>query len=402
MDDLYSTSSGGVISAGRYYNPLWRRSLTANTWTTIPASNYVTSIDPDKTATYNADYPSRAVWRRTATGDTNGTGVNVLPYSGATWDEQHGVFWLPLGGGHGDYAGNESYKIRLFDDTPSWSMPLPPSGSVPFITGGLPAGATPQGNSYLLDDGAETSGVYKDGRPRSMHSYRLHVYVPNIGNIMCNQAAQFISTAATNKTWLQNPTTAEWEYKVTRTGYAVGTNMEGSSTYDSTRNLVWYLGAGFSALWSLDPTTWTWVESANQKNTSGGTGLFYCSGKDCLFEVCSYYTNKFAVWNPSTKTQYTPNVSGTAPSFDGNSGITWCTKLGCIVVLVSGGALYTLTPGANPYTDTWTWGTLPVSGAPSALYSGGGTLSRFQYSQRLDGFILLNSLSELPYFFPLS
>jgi len=73
----------------------------------------------------------------------------------------------------------------------------------------------------------------------------------------------------------------------------------------------------------------------------------------------------------------------------------------CMVLLGSTGQIYTLTPGANPFTDAWTWGQIAITGAPSAQYSGGGTTSRFQYSARLNGFILLNSTAEQPYFLPL-
>lgn len=405
MGESYSCAAGGVIVAGKYRRPSWRRASTAFTWGTIPVSNTLDGINPSNNPIYNSDYPSRPVWRLTNAvgGICNGSGNNLFPYSGAIWDESTGRLILPLQGGHGDHGGNDPYDVRLYDDIPNWVMRRPPSGALPLIAGGLPAGSTPQNTSFLLADGQEHSGVYADGRPRSMHSYRLHSYVPGIGPVMSGLGGIYPSgQASLAQTWSLDETSWEWTYRTTRSGYASGYVMEGASIYDPTRNRVWWLGAGLSRLWWLNLDTWTWVDTGHDKNTSGGTSLIYCKEIDALFEGCAYYTNDFAVWNPATGVQYQPAIIGAAPhSIDGNGGMAWCNSLQCMVILGSTGQIYTLTPGANPFTDAWTWGQITVAGTPSAQYSGGGTTSRFQYSERLNGFILLNSTAEQPYFLAL-
>lgn len=374
-------------------------------WGILPVTNTLNDLDPDANPLYNADYPSRAVWRLTNAqgGITNGaSNNNLFAYSGMAWDEENGVAWLPLQGGHGDYGGNEPYKVRLYDDSPAWEMPRGPSGSLPLIAGGLPAGSTPYGNTFLLGDEQEHSGVYADGRPRAMHSYRLNVHVPGVGMVATGLGGIYASgQASLPQTWLMDEATCEWTRKNDRAGGMMGGIMGSAAAYDKSRHCVWYLGSGASSLWHLNLSTWVWTPSTAYKNTGGDTGLIYADNIDTLIEFASYYALKFQVWNPATQTTYTPTVIGTMPAMDGNTGVTWCSSLGAMVVSGADGALAAIYPGADPFTDPWTVGSIATTGSPSPQYTGGGTLNRFVYMARLNGFFLLNAAGERPYFLPL-
>ena len=91
----------------------WRREMAAETWRVVPASSQLGALDPRYIEAVNPDYPAAPEW-------APGFGMpsKLFSYSGACYDQTNDVLWAPLQGGHGDYAGNEPYKIGLNVSTP--------------------------------------------------------------------------------------------------------------------------------------------------------------------------------------------------------------------------------------------------------------------------------------------
>lgn len=373
--------------------------MSVNTWAEIPAT-LLSGIDPNNNAAINPNYPGRAPWLRRVASNTNQSGVNgaVIPWCGAAWDDSTGTFWLPLGGGHADYGGNEPYKISLLENAPAWSMVRPPSGSLPLIAGGLPSGATVQGNSYLLDDGQETSGVYADGRPRAIHSYRKHVYVPGLGPVCVVQGGAFTNVAESGKrTWLMSESSGEWEWKSTADSANIGMSAGGAACYDATRGCIYWTGNGTYKLLRLDLSSWTFSDVGAQTIAStNGVAIEYIPEHDVVFQVCDYYGTDFCIRDPASGLITSPSVTGTPPAINGATGMAWVPSIG--MVFDVGGMLFALTPTGNPKTDPWAWSQItfasPVPAAPSQ-----GMYTRFGYSKRLGGLYRYTAAASKPWFF---
>lgn len=402
--DSYSSASGMGIYGGRVASsrPAWRRAMAANTWAEIP-STLLSSIDPSNSAVHNPNYPGRSPWTQTSAGVTNSGSNNgvVLPWCGASYDDTHARVWLPLGGGHGDYGGNESYYIDLNVDSPAWVMKHPPSGSTTLISGGLPVGATPKDNSYLLDDGKEASGIYADGRPRAIHSYRKHVYVPGVGPVIPVQGGCFANVTDSSKdTWLMNELDGEWEWKSTANVSSDGASSGSAACYDPTRNVIYWQGIGSYNLKKLNLSTWAFstLGTGTASNCSGDVSIVYIPGHDVIFKACSSFTYGFAIHDAATSAVTYPTTTGTGPALGGSSGIDWVPSLGALVVLSGAGNIYTLTPTGNAKTDPWAWSLLLSSNAPTTDTTV-GVYSKFGYSDRLGGCYKIIQSTAKPWFF---
>lgn len=408
VDTGYVCASGEVLSAGRFRMPLWRRGLTPYAWTPVGAST-LSQVNPESDPAINADYPGIAVWRKYSSATVSGTQINVITaWNGASYDRDSDVIWLPNQGGHGDYGGNESYRQSLLADVPVWTMPLPPSGSKPYVDAeGIPPGATPLGNSFLLDDGLENLGYYADGRPRSSHTYNKYVFVPGMGPLMTILGGSFrgAQIPSLRPTWLLDTANKVW---LSKNSYPDTTSFPAATMcaacYHPATNKVYQLATGTARLWSLDLTTWAW------SYTSGGS-VKIAGGNEALISIPSLPTHLIEVnlagltaWNVATGVM-TALTSLDAPfAIKGEYGYDWCDSLGCLVcwpgTAGSTGVVYTITPTGNPAVDPWQWGVLPTTGSPPAAH-GNGTFSRFRYSPRLNGLWTVPETVSPTWFLPL-
>lgn len=374
------------------------------TWAEIPTANVLQDIDPSSSALYNPNHPSTAPWNRTASGTVNVPSMSglVTPWCGACFDETLCRLELPLGGGHGDSANNGSYYLDLLLDVPQFVMRAPPSGSVPRIAGGLPAGSTAQGSSFLLDDGLESSGVYADGRPRAIHSYRKHIFVPGTGVVMVIQGGTFSSAGESSKaTWVMDEA-GDWEYKSSPSPLP-SSSSGGSATYDAGRGCAYFMLPGTSGLWKLNLSTWAWSWPVfSITNSAGDVYARYVDELDLIVLMSAGYASNIKCVNPTTWAVTTPTTTTAPLTFHPSMGIDWVPSLGCLVVCPNtGGSVYTLTPPASgAATGEWTWDTLATTGTPPGT-STNGLFGRFGYSSTLGGLYRMHSATAKPYFLPL-
>lgn len=386
----YSVASGQTIYAGLSIAPAWRSAMTAGTWAEI--GNTLAEIDPANDPLINPNHPGNAPWR-------GNIGINGLvnPWCGACYDSDNDVLWLPLQGGHADYAGNEPYKIDLSQDSPAWMMVRNPSGAV--------------GNTGTLNDGQESTGLYFDGRPRAIHSTNKTVYIPGVGPALGVQGNTYINGTGPNKAILIDPTTGEMtRHGALNTG-ATSNSTGGGACYDPSRHAIWFRGAGTGILTKYDIATDSWANVGSSKAVSGGGGnysaLEYLPDYDCILWLHGGLANDFAVFDCATNTLHEPGISGSLVGitalngtaqprrFLSNSVAIWDNAINTAVI-------NTLSFNSNPRTDTWQIGQLPVDGSNAVTPTArtvNGTFGRFFYSSKLDGFGLFNSVNDKIFFF---
>ena len=370
--------------------PKWREAMSPGTWAQI-GRNMLSDIDPAKNPTINPNYPASPEWRAVM-----GQAAIVLAWCGACLDSEKYRLWLPLGGGHSDYAGNEAYYFDLLDDSPVWKMPRPPSGAI--------------GNLLTTRDGKETTGVYADGQPRAMHSYNKHVFIPGLG-VICTMlgGTAWSAKGGANDTWKLDAATGLWS-KIA-TAPRVGAT-QGAACYDPNRRCVWFVPASDGHLLQLDLASMQWrvCNDYQRINGWGYRRLLFLADDDLMLQFDDLMAGGFCVWDMAAKTYTTPGTSGPAPQgFDasamGKAGSDWNSAESFVAIwhhLSNTETIATLTPGANKKTSPWIWGQIAPAGnnvvKPTARIVN-GTYGRFGYSAGLNGYFLQNEVSQKTYFF---
>lgn len=359
--------------------------MTPNTWVAVPASNTLSDLNPQNDPALNPVYPAKPEFM--------GTHANIiLAWCGACNDDA--VLWLPLSGGHADYGGNEPYKIDLNAETPSWEMVRPPSGAI--------------GNVITTDDGQEATGLYSDGRPRAIHSYNKPVYVPGVGPVIAVQGSTWTSgQAGTKKPIFISPTTGEMTGFYDPPTDAAGTASGSGACYDSSRNAIWWRGSGTSKFQKFDIGTQAWTSHGSNIASNGNLALVYLADHDCIVWFRTFPSPEIAIFDCTTGTIDVPPLSGSmvGASIGGTMQPVYVPAVNAIACWDNSTdttKINILSVPANPKTDTWVISQLPVDAAnavtPSAK-AANGTYGRFFYSQRLDGFGVINAASEPIYFY---
>lgn len=386
-----------VVAGGTIEQPTWRTGLAVGQWVEVTTSNTLASVNPALSATYNRTFPS-AHW-------VSHPSI-VTAWNGAAWDEAAKTLWLPLQGGHTDYSGNEPYKIACGVSAPTWVMVRPPSDSLTFT-------------DINMNDAGETTGLYSDGRLRSGHSYNYNIYVPGVGPVISQVAATYSSGSGGKRLCsVLNESTGEAALSVDWSGVTGSGAPYGFAVWDSSRSRIFTCGTE-----TARPYTIVLGDTATARGASPGN-IFanyirgaYCASIDVVVAMSNTSGGAYraasgwTVFDPSTGTDYHPAITGSfATGFviSGLVGMEWDDVNGRLLLWnqsTNTAQISTLTPGADPYTDAWTAGSIAISGSntvtPSAAAvsgSGNTTLGRLAFSASLGGCFLLNSTSGPLYF----
>lgn len=380
----YSCGSGAGIYGGKYNWPAWRRAIAAQHWGVVP-SNTLASIDPEDNPAYNPNYPGSAPWHGTV-----GQRGMVEAWCGGCYDQDGDVLWLIQGGGHGDYGGNEPYKIDLSVDNPTWEMVRAPS-------------------TDLSGDGS--NGLYGDGRPRSTHTYNKTVYIPGVGPALGALGVTYPNLLGVTNPFVLSPITGEVVQIGATNPYETAGQLDSAATcYDPSRNCVWIIGSGRGDMtrWNLDTDTFN---EFIEVNAGGGyLSLTYLPDHDCIVISSRTLVGGFRVYDCATGIKYTPVVTGSFPS-----GVVINDLSGAQMQYVQSQQLIafwnnsesttvitTFSVPENPRTGTWVMGQLPVASGNAVTPTARtpwGTYGRFFYSKKLDGFGVINGVTEQPYFY---
>ena len=381
-------AAASPVAGGRYVWPAWRRGRAPMSVFAIPASNTLDDLNPRYNPAMNPNYPGIPEWNA-----VGGHSAIINAWCGACWGEEVDELWLPLSGGHADYAGNEPYYINLRVDVPQWVMPRPPSGAI--------------GNLLTTNDSQEATGVYSDGRPRAIHSYNKPVWISGVGPALSVQGnTSHGGQAGPFDFLLYNRDTGE-AIRKPHSNPGLGFMSGGGSCYDSSRHSLWAFGLGTGKMCRYDISQNTWTAETGLISSAGEVGMCYIPTLDCLFVATESFTANCWLFDCATKTRHAiATVGQGALTLTGKSCPRWVPELNAVAVWHNTAGnehkITLYTPPSNPKTEPWVVSVLtfsvidqPTSAVPQ------GTYGRFFYSSRLGGFGVLNGTTQPIYFFAL-
>jgi hypothetical protein len=390
--NTYTADVNGQVFAGRFNRPLWRRSMLNDTWAVVPSTNILADINPRNDPLINPNFPNKAEWE--ALGSFSAI---ITAWCGAVWDEDNLDYHIPFIAGHADYAGGETYGIKLSEDNPAFRMVRKPSGALP--------------DAIITNDGQENSGLYADGRPRAVHTYNKILWVNGYGVVLCPQGnTSHLANGGTLRTIIQNPVNGE----MTRFGSSLdvgspGDYSGGGTAWDESRRCIWVrrVGTGRFHRYFIDTDTWQ-ADVSDSLATSGNVGMVYVPDHDCIVWFCTTFdnANEIGVLNCSTGAITRKVVSGT---------LIGCRMRGtCQPILLPDNRIAfwsnstdtqlinVLSFDSHPISGSWSVNQLPVNESNDILPTAAvvnGTYGRFFYSKRLGGFGVINSINQQMYFF---
>ena len=167
-------------------------------------------------------------------GSLTGASSIITAWNSGALDTKRGLFVIPRAGGHADWAGNQ---VVAFDvNALTWRLLRPFSPNYPPLIPSNPKAA------YI--------NPYADGTPASVHTYDAVEYLPTVDRIWSAGGIYWSpgGESSPSKTWWWNPTSTEWEAKVTRPG-GYGTSARWVPSLD---RLIVRTSQG---LYSYDPAT---------------------------------------------------------------------------------------------------------------------------------------------------
>lgn len=377
--------------------PSWARNAASGTWSVVPMATTMYAARPAADPAINPNYPGDPEW-----GFNFANAVDA--WCGAAFDEVMAVMWAGVHGGHGDYAGNEMMACDFLKEAPAWRIVRKPSGAI--------------GNLLTTDDAQEATGLYRDGRPRSIHTANKWVHVPGVGPVLVALGPGAWVPARGGKNWSAFIDEATGEARFTAEIVPGSVVDNSAGCYDPVRNAIWvvvrnqYKAFKYTLPASGSPNTGVWTEHwhASNDNAFGTNSLCYVPGHDVILMATAYDDESVYQWrvlDPVDGRFYTPTFTGSlvGPPCAGIGQLRWVPSLGaaCFWDNSSNTTLITkVTPGANPRTDPWTISQLPVSGSNTvtpSVRTTRGTFGRFAYSPMLGGFLLFNSVNGPTYFY---
>lgn len=362
-----AVSSVGNVSTPRPNSyPSWIDTAIANgwienTWCTIAGASPTHSLSATNTcyAVAPSDHASR--------GDQSGV---MKAWCGGAFAKLLGTFgsFITMGGGHGDYQGNEVYRFDV--DTRTWtrlSDPYPTDGDFTGLTTG-----------WWPADGAQVNGS-----PASIHTNQMVLCHPR-RNSFWTFFGQTDSGSAN-----ANPLAGEfclstniWSQRGTNPGT---TALEGFSAYDSRRDVFFYHGGGSTHLFTHNVVSDTYTEY----NPSNDSVL------QISYSVADYdYNNDMiAVVNPNDSNLYgiTPSAPATTvvnlttsgkPTITGQGGFGWSASLDAFYWHNGTSTdVYRVKKGYGPWqsaTYTWTSMTSGSNAVTPESNEANGVFSKFQ------------------------
>lgn len=388
MNDEYSGQS--AIYAGMQGPPSWAQGLDLYEWVQVPG-NTLASIDPANNPTINPNYPNAAPWK----GIVGQAGI-IDAFCGACYDDQTGQFGFVNNGGHVDYLGNEPYLCNVIAEQASWRMLRNPSGAV--------------GNVINLNDGQEPTGVYADGRVRSVHSYAYQVAGNGRFFLAGAPALSPSGQSAKAEAYELNTQTGELSLLVAYNDLISPAAVYGAASFDPVRNSLVITGWQASRIIEVDVNAKTKTALTSTENIFAGyvNATYAITPAKHIF--CSVQTANtaykahrgLAIVEAHTKQVAYPSVPDAPAALGAAFGAVWQDSQRRLLLWNNANntqTIYTLTP-SNPadLSQPWAWGEIVGSGAVPTPRTLNGTHNRWQYSKRLGGCLLLNATNQQMYF----
>lgn len=315
--------------------PDWFANLADKTWTAIAAGGTLADVVPNP-------LPS---------GNTGQASI-IIAQTGGSVDTAREALMLLANGGHGDYMGNEVYKLSLNEATPVWERLTTPSTTV------------------------GTGSAMSDGRPRSSHTAGQVCYAPNTDKFYLTGMQYFWQDGNSSRDmYAFIPSTNEWESRTALpSGYGVGGFMDGGSVYDASLGKIWIIAT------NADGTTDLYDPVANTHQFFDDLyfnhGAFAMVGlhptKRAICVINGAVGARFSVADADSPVDFVSVTrSGTWPTVEG-LGFGWSASSNAFIAWEGGATLYKITAPAGAITDAWTSATVAATGGnPGTLQQNG-------------------------------
>lgn len=280
---------------------------------------------------------------------------------------RNGSHYLLHGGGHGDYAGNEIYSLKLSDDSPTWQRIWGPTPNAQITTSTL---------------------NYADGNPASVHTYYFNVY-DDVGDRFLRFTRGWYKEpsglaagvdgwqwGATN--WLPNAQNQTLAMPPENLVFGAGVAQDTNSNV--------YVKNGWNRLvWTRSTNKWT-VSTGNVAHRQEAA-LVHDSKRNVMWSFGGGSAQVYK-WDLGSNSESV--VTPTGPS----AGAVSAKQIGAAydpvadrVYLYDGtGSLYEFNPGTLAVNTVSTTGTAPGSNASYGNQT--GTYNKFRYVPALGGFVI--------------
>lgn len=196
--------------------------MAPGTWIAV-SDSYISDAGLNPNPAVSSGSPLTQTQWDTATKLSSGQ-TGVFAYSGGCWRESNKSLYI-MGGGHGDYHGNEFYRFDVVDMV--WkhvNWPSPP----PYDSDGI--------NTHY------DSSL----RPESRHTYGALCDNPEIGEIVVSGASAG-NLLGPGYHWTFNADTDTY----TQINDPAGGNSSSQFLYDSVEGLIWCINVGSKKLYSM-------------------------------------------------------------------------------------------------------------------------------------------------------
>lgn len=343
--------------------PLWLDGAVASEWVEIPDStpSATSGLAPSPTPPGTGGAPEvRNSW-----------GGGVVRPAGSE-------FYLH-GGGHGDYAGNEIYRLILSANSPVWTRPW---------------GPTP--NAQI------SSGVdyYGDGNPASAHTYYNLNWDTDNDRMLRTLGGQYITPGLNTRFDSWDRDAANWNPSGTHPNVPVAANSgSGMARHPTTGDIyVWYAGA--RAIWTRSSNTWTFSDIFSSIQAYEGA-IQVDPIRNCVWAIGGYSgTSGFArKWDIATNAQSSVAVTGASSGIcSGNNSLAmgYLAATDKFYVLLQDGTAHVFDPVALTIVPLTTSGVTP--GSCSSYGNNNGLWGCWQPAPELGGFVYLPAWASPTFF----
>lgn len=392
-------SAAAPDGGGRRRLPRWRAAMSNHTWRLldVDGANTLRDVAADFDPDVNPAYPANSPWH-----GNSGPPAMMKSWNGMGWRSDANEMFGFLLGGHGNYGGNEGYRIRLDAEAPAWTMT------------GYPSGA--KGTASLGFDRAR-EWLFADGRPRAMHVHDYLLYCPYDDSYLVmggNSPWAASWTRASRRVWQMDPDSGRYTLRATHASQANHDHC--GACWDSASEVAWVLSdAGGPGISRFDPADDSFVSmglGATDTHNFSST-LVYDPVRDVVLVFGRSMASAFRVYGKrggAVTSLYTPGrIVGTPPSRPDLYGpaVAYIPQCDRFVVWSQSGTVYPRTdfyvltpPRSDPLEGTWTWSRhQPVAAntvSPSAAQAN-GTYGRMVWSSTLEAIMLVNDIDEYFY-----
>jgi hypothetical protein len=302
-------------------------------------------------------------------------------WSGGFFDSARNRY-VVMGGGHGDYAGNEMYVFNL--DTLQWSRLW---------------GPTP--NSQIPPIGSAVVEVYADGKPSSRHTYSGIQYLPNVDKYFVHGGSLWSGSGGMGKTtWFFDPALSTWTQRADISSGCYGGGAVPFTAYDPNTGNVY--AHKYTSLCEYNPLTNTWRKRGGDSKGASprATSVFDPKRKQfCLIGGGSTQCYDMASTASSIPLQTIATTGDKTAESVSYVGVDYDRISEKIVAWAGGADVYTLD------LTTRVWTKLPASASNTVTPTAPthtGSHSRWRYIPSKNVFIIVNSIDQNVYVYKLS